>query len=89
MEKIQTDTVIQFSFNEFQGGISVCGLQLSLVAPEHQDTNIQIEVTWQKWRTIAKSIMVHTRVLYKYINFVLIYTTDNIYTVLQIKQLVK
>ena len=45
MERIQTDAGTQFTFKEFQEGISVRGLKLSLVAPEYQKMNGQVEVT--------------------------------------------
>ena len=50
-----------------------------LVAPEHQEMNIQVKVTWRTFRTIAHSLIVHARVLEAYIHFVLMYTTDHIY----------
>ena len=50
--------------------------------------NYQVEVTWQKLRTVIHSIMVHTRVSDKYIHFALIYTTDNISPVITIELLV-
>ena len=39
-------------------------------------------------RTIAHSLMVHDRVSEVYINFAFIYTTDNIYPVIPIKDLI-
>ena len=51
--------------------------------------NGQVEVTWQTWRTIIHSSMVHARVSDKYINRLLMYTTDHIFPVLPIKHLVK
>ena len=50
--------------------------------------NGQVEVTWQKFQTIAYSIMVHTQVSDEYIYIVLMYTTDHISPVLPIKHLV-
>ena len=50
--------------------------------------NGQVEVTWQTLRTISHSIMVHTQVSDKYIQFSFMYTTDNIFLVLTIKHLV-
>ena len=50
--------------------------------------NGQVEMKWQTLKTIAHSIMVHTRVSEEYIHFSLIYTTDNIFPVLPIKHLV-
>ena len=51
--------------------------------------NDQVEVTWWTLQTISHSIMVHTRVLDKYIHFALMYTTDHIFPVLPIKHLIK
>ena len=50
--------------------------------------NGQVEVTWRTLRTIEHSLMVHARVLEEYIHFALIYTTDQIFTVLPIKDLI-
>ena len=50
--------------------------------------NGQVEVTWKKLRTIAHSIMVHSRVSDDYIHFASMYTTYHILSVLPIKQLV-
>ena len=59
-----------------------------LAAPEHQEMNGQVEVTWKTLRTIAQYLMVHARVLEAYINFGLMYTTYHIFTVLPIKDLI-
>ena len=50
--------------------------------------NGQVEVTWQTLQSISNSVMVHTRVLDKYIKFSLMYRNDNITPVIPIKQLV-
>ena len=50
--------------------------------------NGQVEVTWQTWRTIIHSSMVHARVSDKYINRLLMYTTGHIFPDLPIKNLV-
>ena len=50
--------------------------------------NGQVEVTWQTLRMIEFLIMVHARVSDEYINFALMYTTDNIFTVLPIHHLI-
>ena len=60
---------------------------MTLAAPEHQEMNGQVKVTWRTLRTIAHSIMVHDRVLESYIHFELIYTTCHIFPVLPIKYL--
>ena len=50
--------------------------------------NRQVELTWRILRTIAHSLMVHDRVSEAYIHFALIYTTDYIFPVLLIKDLI-
>ena len=59
-----------------------------LAAPEHQEMNGQVEVTWRTLRTITHYFMVHARVSEAYIHFALMYTTYNIFTVLTIKDLI-
>ena len=59
-----------------------------LAAPEHKEMNGKIEVTWRMLRTVAHSLMVHARVSVAYVHFVLMYTTDHIFTVLPIKDLI-
>ena len=50
--------------------------------------NEQVKVTWRTLRTITNSLMVHGRVLEAHIHFVLIYTTDHIFLVLPIKDMI-
>ena len=50
--------------------------------------NGKAEVTWRTLRTVAHSLMVHARVLEVYVNFALMYTTDHIFPVLPIKDLI-
>ena len=59
-----------------------------LAAPEHQEMNGQVEVTWRTLRTVAHALMVHARVPEIYVHFALIYTTDHIFPVLLIKDLI-
>ena len=59
-----------------------------LEAPEHQEMNGQVEVTWRTLRTISHSLMVHTRLLEVYIHFILMYTKDHIFPVLPIKDII-
>ena len=61
---------------------------MALAAPEHQEMNGKVEVTRRTLRTIEHSLMVHTRVLEEYIHFSLMYTTDHIFLVLPIKDLI-
>ena len=48
----------------------------------------QVEVTWRTLRTIAHVRMVHAKVPEVYIHSVLMYTTDHIFPVLPIKDLI-
>ena len=50
--------------------------------------NGQVEVIWRTLRTMAQSIMVHARVSEAYIHFALMYTTDHIFTVPIIKDMI-
>ena len=61
---------------------------MTLVAPEHQEMDRQVEVTWRTLRTVAHSLMVHARVAEVYVRFALMYTIDHIFPVLPIKDLI-
>ena len=50
--------------------------------------NEQVKVTWRTLCAIAYSLMVHARVLEACIYFALIYTTDYIFPVIPIKDLI-
>ena len=50
--------------------------------------NGQVEVTWRTLRTVAHSLMVHARVPEVYVHFALMYTTDHIFPVLPIKDII-
>ena len=50
--------------------------------------NEQVEVTWRTLRTISHSLMIHARVSEAYIHFALMYTTDHIFLVLPIKNMI-
>ena len=50
--------------------------------------NGQVEVTWRTLHTVAHSLMVHARVPEVYVHFGLMYTTDHIFPVLPIKDLI-
>ena len=45
MERIQNEAGTQFTSNDFQEGLSVRELKISLAAPDHQEINFQVEVT--------------------------------------------
>ena len=57
------------------------------MAPEHQEMNVQVEVTWRTLRTIAHTLMVHARVPGVYVHFTLMYKTDHIFPVPSIKDI--
>ena len=62
---------------------------MTLAAPEHQEMYGKVEVTWRTLRTVAHSLMVHARVPEVYVHFTLIYTTDHIFPLLPIKDIIK
>ena len=59
-----------------------------LEEPKHQEMNGQVEVKWRTLRTVAHSLMVHARVSEAYIHIALMYTTNHVYPVLQIKYMI-
>ena len=61
---------------------------MTLSATEHRKMKGQIEVTQRTLLTISHSLLVHARFLEAYIHFALMYTTDNIFLVLPIKDLI-
>ena len=61
---------------------------MTLAAPEHQDINGQVEVTWIMLCSISHSLVVHARASEGYIHFAFIYTTYHIFPVLPIKYLI-
>ena len=50
--------------------------------------NRQVEVTWGKLRTVVHSLMVHAKISDAYVHFALMYTADNIFLLLTIKDLI-
>ena len=50
--------------------------------------NGQVEVTWITLRTVVHALMVHARVPEVYVHFALMYTTDHIFLVLPIKDII-
>ena len=61
---------------------------MELAAPDHQEINGQVEVTWSTLCTILHPLMVHARVSEPCINFAFMYTTDRIFTVLSIRDMI-
>ena len=88
LEIISADAGTQFISTEFKEECQTRGVRLILAAPEHQEMNGQVEVTWRTLCTVAHAIMVHARVPEVYVHFALIYTTDHIFPVLPIKELI-
>ena len=63
LEKISVDADTKFTSTEFQDKCQTCGAYLKLAAPEYQEINGKVEVTWRASHTITPSLMVHARVL--------------------------
>ena len=61
---------------------------MTSAAPEHKEMNGQVEVTWRTLRTVAHSLMVHDTVPEVYVHFALMYTIDDIFLVLPIRDLI-
>ena len=74
--------------DEVQRILSTRRVCLTLAAPEHLEMNGKVEVTWRTLLTVTHSLMVHARVPEVYVNFALMYTTDHIFPVLPIKDLI-
>ena len=88
LERISADAGTQFTSTEFKEECQISGLRPTLAAPEHQEMNGQLEVNWRTFCTIAHALMVHARVPEIYVHFALMYTTDHIFPVLPIKDLI-
>ena len=61
---------------------------MTLLAPENHEMNGQVQVTLIMLCKIAHYLMVQSRVLEAYIILALMYTTDHIFPVLQIKYII-
>ena len=68
LEIISVDAGTQFTSTEFKDEYQTRGVHLTLAAPEHQEMNGQVEVTWITLRTVTHSLMLHARVPEVYIN---------------------
>ena len=88
LERISADVGTQFTPKEFKDECQTRGVLLTLAVPEHQEMNGQVKVTWRTLHTVAHSLMVHARVPEVYVHFALIYTTDQIFQVIPIKDLI-
>ena len=69
LERISEDADTQFTSTEFKDECQTCRVCLTLAAPEHQEIDGQVDVTWRMLRTVAHSLMVHARVPEVYVHF--------------------
>ena len=88
LEKISADADTQFTLTEFKEECQTYVSHLTLLAPENQESNRQVEVTKRTLRTISHSLMVHALISESYIHFSFMYTKDHIFTVLPIKDMI-
>ena len=88
LERISANTGMQITLTEFKEECQNRRVYLTLEAPEHQQMNRKVEMTWRTLCTVAHSLMVHARVSEVYVYFALIYTTYHIFPVLPIKDLI-
>ena len=88
LERISVDAGTQFTSTEFKDECQTRGVCLTLAAPEYQEMNGQVEVTWRTLRTVAHALMVHARVPEVYVHLELVYTADHIFPVLPIKDII-
>ena len=79
LEKISADVGTQFTLTDFKEEYQTRGVCLMLAAPEHQEMNRQVEVTWRTLRTVVHTLMVHARFPEIYVHFAFMYTTDHIF----------
>ena len=69
LERISLDAGTQFTSTEFKEECQSRRVSLTLSAPEYQEMNRQVEVTWRTLHTVTHALMVHARVLEVYVNF--------------------
>ena len=62
LERISAYAGTQCTLTEFTEECQTRGVCLMLAAPEHQEMNGQVEVTWGTLCTVAHALMVHARV---------------------------
>ena len=88
LKRISADSEKQFTSTKFKEECQTCGINLTLAETEHQEKNRQVEVAWRTLHTISHSLMVHARVSEACIHFALMYTTDHIFTVIPIQDMI-
>ena len=54
---------MQFTSTEFRKECQTCEVCLTLTAPEHQEMNGKVEVTWKTLLTVPHYLIVHAIVL--------------------------
>ena len=62
LEKISADAGTHFTSTEFKEECQTRGVCQKLAAPEHQEMDGQVEVTWIMLHKVAHAHMVHARV---------------------------
>ena len=88
LERISVYAGTQFTTTDFKEEFQTRRVRLTLAASEHQEMNGKVEVTWRTLRTVAHALMVHSRVPEVYVHFASMYTTDHIFPVIPIKDLI-
>ena len=68
LEIFSSDAGTQFTSTEFKYECQTRGVCLTVVAPEHQEMNGQVEATWRTLRTFAHSLTIHARVPEVYVH---------------------
>ena len=59
LEIVSADAGTQFTSTEFLDECQTCSVWLTLVAPENQEINRQVEVTWRTLCIITHSLKIH------------------------------
>ena len=61
--RISADTGTQFTSTDFWDELQTCSVWLTFAAPEYQEMNKKVYVTWRMFCMIEHSLMVHVQVL--------------------------
>ena len=88
LERISEYAGTQLTSTELKEECQTRGVCLTLEAPEHQDMNGPVDLTWRTLRTVVHALMVHAIVPEVYGHFTLMYTKYHIFPVLPIKDLI-
>ena len=84
LKRISSDAGTKVTLTDIKEEFQTRRVQLTLASTEHREMNRQVEITWRTSRTITHSLMVHAKFLEAYIHFVLMYTTDHMFPVIPI-----